>query len=165
MLDGIKGMSESLKTVLYWTKAMRRRSKKSNIRELQLKYGAVKEKVFKISLTNEVWPMFFQVKDGEFNVWYDDRPYDAEIIMTTDTFLNIMHRRCFMTNQHTGKREPQPFSFWDARRFGLVKGKGHASTNDFKSFAQMFDDLIQEIHEERNVIDAEDLAKHQRPLA
>lgn len=144
---------------------MRRRSKKKNIRELQIKYGAVKEKVFKVSLSNEVWPLYFQVKDGQFNVWYADRPYDAEITMTTDTFLNIMHRRCMMTNQETGQREEQPFSFWDARRFGLVKGRGDASTNDFKSFAHIFDDLIQEIHDERNTIAAEDAAKHQRPLA
>ncbi len=144
---------------------MRNLSRKKNIQELQVRYGAIKEKVFKISLSDDAWPLYFQVRNGEFNVWYEDKAYDAEVIMTMDTFLNIMHRRCMMTNHKTGLREEAPFSFWDAHRFGLIKGRGDASTNDFKHFAQIFDELIAEVHAERSGLATDQDQSSPRPLA
>ena len=128
---------------------MKRLSKNKDIADLQARYGAVHERIFKLTFVDDPFPFYFQAKDGKFHVNVDvDLKHDVELLMTTDTFLNIIECRAKRRNPETGEIETFPYTFYDAWAYGDLKARGERANNACKAFLPIFDELIGDLQVE-----------------
>lgn len=128
---------------------MKRLSKNKDIADLQVRHGATHERVFKLTFIDDPFPFYFQAKNGRFHVNADqDVPYDVELLMSTDTFLNIIECRGKRRNPETGNIEEFPYTFYDAWAYGDLKTRGERANNACKAFLPIFDELIGDLQVE-----------------
>ena len=141
------GLSEKLQACLVIIKAMKKLSDKKDIAELQVQYGATHERIFKMTFVDNPIPLYFQARNGRFIVNIKDGlDQDVELMLTTDTFLNIIHQRGKRLDPESNEVKFFPYTFYDAWAYGDIKVRGERATNACRSFLPIFDDMISDLH-------------------
>jgi hypothetical protein len=126
-------------------------SKRRDIKEMQEKYEAKKEKKIKVILTDMSRAIVFKVMDGKLNYMLkgaEDMEGDVEAYMDAATLLNLLSGRMKVLNHATGKKEFKPYRYFDAVRWGDVKVDGDMAANDNQLAMRVFDDCIQDMQAE-----------------
>ncbi len=134
---------------------MKRLSEKKDIAQLQVHYGATHERIFKMTFVDDPLPLYFQARNGKFIVNIKDGiEQDVELMLTTDTFLNIIHQRGKRLDPETREIKFFPYNFYDAWAYGDIKVRGERATNACSAFLPIFDDMIGDLHQEMGVKEA-----------
>lgn len=127
---------------------MKRLSEKKNIAELQVRYGATHERIFKMTFYDSPILLFFQAKGGKFHVLTDEGvSHDVELILSTATFLNLIHCRGSRLDSKTGQIRYFAYTFYDAWAYGDIKVRGDRGSNAAKSFLPIFDAMIGDLQD------------------
>lgn len=126
-------------------------SKRRDVKEMQEKYEAKKEKNIKVVLTDMSRAVVFKVKDGKLNYMLkgaENMEADVEAYMDAATLLNLLSGRMKVLNHSTGKKEFREYRYFDAVRWGDVKVDGDMAANDNQLAMRVFDDCIQDMQRE-----------------
>lgn len=130
-------------------------SSRRDVKEMQKKYGATKEKKIKVIITSDdsdsARAFIFIVKDGKLG-WImrgaEEVEGDVTAYMDGVTLLNLLSGRIKVWSHEKQKQVYQSYRYFDAIRWGDITVEGDMASNDSQLAMRVFDDNIQDFQNE-----------------
>lgn len=139
--------SKQMQAVMNIFAAIRKLSKRKDVKALQAHYGANREKIIRIHITDFGPSFYLQAIEGRLKVMMKASRFDIHAKLASTTLLNVVRKKRKVYSYEHKRDVMKPYSMFQAYQFGHIQAEGEMANNDLRLVFEIFDDHVDEIND------------------
>jgi len=139
--------SRQMQAVMNVFAAIRKLSKEKDVRSLQAHYGANREKIIRIHISDFGPSFYLQAIQGKMKVMMRASKYDIHAKLSSTTLLNVVRKKRKVYSYKDKRDVFKVYSMFQAYQFGHIQAEGDMANNDLRLIFEIFDDHVDDIND------------------